>query len=181
MKKLILSLLFVLLAAGPLFANGACVITDVTSTQIAAESNRIADSAAVIVTALCTEDSSGTFANTTIPLSGSSPTSALNAYNLTGYYLYQIGRTPGNNSASVTSCSSTCPAGNYTVTLTDQQGFALDLGLLTSNGSATASQLNYIANSTTNYPVIRSAPVIALSGVTNSGAIVRLDLIFKAF
>jgi hypothetical protein len=179
MKKIIFTIIAVLLLYGMAFANGSCVVTDITSTQISAENNRVPDSYTVDIQLVCTEDASGTFANTTIPLTGYYPQNYLNVYNLTGYYLYQVGRTPGNNSATVTSCSSKCPAGSWTVTATDAYGFALDLGLL-ANGSATASQMTAIETSTVGYPIVRSALTVGLSGVTNNNAVVTLDLIFKS-
>jgi hypothetical protein len=180
MKKFILALILLLLPVLAM-AHGTCTVTDVTSTQIASESNRIPDSVTVVITLVCTEDSDGDFTAKTVKMSGYYPTTSLNTYNLFGYYFYAVGRMPGNNSASVVSCTSTCPAANYTVTITDSRGFAIDLGLLTSNGSATASQLTLIVNTTTGYPVVRSDLVVLPSGITTSGAKVTLDLIFKAF
>lgn len=169
--KLFLLLLVAGLVSTPIWAAGTCTVTDVTSTQNA--NSRVPDSVTVIVKLTCVGDAStGSFPSTTVPLTGVSPSgSLLNAYNLTGYYLYQVGRTVG----------STAPTANYTTTVTDAQGFALDLGLLTSNGSASAAQLNYIANTTTNYPVVRSALTVAITGNSVASANIVLDLVFKAY
>ena len=106
LKKLIWLLLALL--APSAFAVGTCVVTNVTSTQIASESNRIADSNTVIVTLVCTADASAaTFPAATVPLTGSYPSVYLNTYNLTGYVLYQVGRTPGG----------TAPTANYTTVI----------------------------------------------------------------
>jgi hypothetical protein len=179
MKKLLFTIIAFLMLYSMAFAAGSCVLTDVTSTQIAAESNRIPDSFTVDVKLVCTDDGSG-ITSKTIPVSGYYPQTYLNTYNLTGYYLYQVKRTPGNNSASVASCTSTCPAASYTVTITDASGFALDLALLTSNGSASATQMTGIYSTTVVYPTVQSDLVVAITGVTNASAKVTLDLIFKS-
>lgn len=169
MKRLLL-LLAILGIGPPAWAAGTCVVSDVTSSQIAAESNRIADASTVIVTLTCTADASaGTYPSTTVPLSGSYPTSLLNTYNLTGYLLYQVKRNPGT----------TQPTANYTVTVKDADGFALDLGLLTSNGSATAAQLTAITNSTNGPPVVESALTVAITGNAVNSANIRIDLVFR--
>jgi hypothetical protein len=183
MKLKALFLLLALAITVPVFATGTCTVTDVTSTQNA--NSRVPDSWTVDVVIKCTADGSGSIPTATaIPMSGSTSSSGLiNTYNLFGYYLYQVGRTPGNVTASNTSCSATCPTANYSTTITDVQGFALDLGLLTSNGSATAAQMNVIANSTTNYPVVRSGNlVLGVTGNTssNANAVIIFDLIFKS-
>jgi hypothetical protein len=170
MKSKILLAMMALFSVTSAWAVGTCTVTDVTSTQIAATSNRIADAGTVIVTVSCTSDASaGTYPSITVPLSGSYPSSSLNTYNLTGYFLYQVGRVPGT----------TAPTANYTTTITDVQGFALDLGLLTSNGSATASQLTAITNATTLYPVVRSALTLAITGNSVNSAKINLTLIFR--
>ncbi len=106
---------------------GTCVFTNVTTTQNI--SNRVPDAETVIVTLTCTADASaGTYPATTIPLTGSYPSgSILNAYNLTGYILYAVGRTPG----------STQPTANYTTTITDTREFCRRSSLADDNGSAT--------------------------------------------
>jgi hypothetical protein len=152
---------------------GTCTVTDVTSTQNA--SSRVPDADTVIVTLTCTADASaGTYPSTTVPVTGHSPSSTiLNAYNLTGYYLYEVGRTPG----------STAPTANYTVTIKDTQGFALDLGLLTTNGSASAAQLTGISSATAPYPiypVVRSSLTVAITANSVNSAQITLDLIFRA-
>lgn len=170
MKKRILLVLCALAMSTSAWAVGTCAVTDVTSTQIAATSNRIADAQTVIVTVSCTADSAtGAYPSVTIPLTGSYPNSLLNTYNLTGYLLYQVGQTPG----------STAPTANYTTTITDTKGFALDLGLLTSNGSASGSQLTAIATAATFYPVVRSALTVAITGNSVHSAVITLDLIFR--
>jgi hypothetical protein len=167
MRKIFLALLAVIIFAVPAFGAGSCVTTVATS---ATANERIPDSKTVIVTLVCTADvaSTYTFPSTVVALTPS--TNTVKPYNLFGYYLYQVGRTPGG----------TQPTGNYTVTITDGRGFALDLGLLTSNGSASAPQLAAIFSSTVAYPVVRSAPTVAITGNSVSAAIVTLDLIFKA-
>ena len=173
MKRFLLILL-VLCISPVAFAAGTCTVTNVTSTQIAAESNRIADPGVVIVTLTCTADASaGTFPATTIPLTGYYPYTYLNTYNLTGYVLYQVGRTPGT----------TNPTANYTTTIKDAQGFALDLGLLTTNGSAASAQLTGISSATAPYPVyptVRSALTVQISANSVNSAQITLDLIFRA-
>lgn len=170
MRNLLLA--SVLALALPAWAAGTCVVTDVTSTQNI--SNRVPDAGVVIVTLTCTGDAStGSFPATTVPLTGHSPSSYLNVYNLTGYYLYQVGRTPGT----------TNPTANYTVTVKDAQGFALDLGLLTTNGSASAAQLTPITSATAPYPVyppVRSALTVAITANSVDSAQITLDLIFRA-
>lgn len=169
MRKIALLILALAIGA-PIWAAGTCTVSDVTSTQIASQSNRIADAQTVIVTLTCTGDAStGSFPSTTVPLSGSYPTSLLNTYNLTGYLLYQVGRTPG----------ATQPTANYSVTITDAQGFAIDLGLLTSNGSATAAQMTAITNGTSGSPVVRSALAVAITGNSVASANITLNLIFR--
>jgi len=177
MKRLLIGLLLAVLGLAPyaVATAGSCAVSDVTSTQIAATSNRIADSGTVIVTLVCVGSSSdGSFPAITIPLTGFYPTNALNTYNLTGYRLYEVGRTPGT----------TQPTNNYTVTIKDVQGFALDAGLLTTNGSSTAAQLTPIVLTTstvvTGYPVVRSALTVAITVNTVHSANITLDLIFRA-
>lgn len=169
MKRILLCLLFIGLAGPPVWAAGSCVVSDTTSSQNA--NSRIPDSGTVIVTLTCTGDAStGSFPSTTVPLTGSYPSGGLlNAYNLTGFVLYQVGRTPGV----------TQPTSNYTVTVTDAQGVALDLGLLTSNGSASAAQLTAITNSTVVYPVVRSALTVAITGNSVASAKITLTLVFR--
>ena len=171
-KWLLAGLLFVLALPRLTFAAGTCVVSNVTSTQIAAESNRIADPGTVIVTLTCTGDSgNGSFPSTTVPLYSTS--GLLNTYNLTGYYLYEVGRTPG----------STQPTASYTTTITDAQGFALDLTLLTTNGSASAAQLTPITSSSAPFPVynvVRSALTVAITANSVHSAQITLDLIFRA-
>jgi hypothetical protein len=167
MKNRILLALLALAMAQSAWAVGTCTVTDVTSTQIAATSSRIADAGTVIVTVSCIADASaGTYPSVTVPLSGSYPTSLLNTYNLTGYILYQVGRKPGT----------TAPTASYTVTIADSRGFALDLGLLTSNGSATAPQLDTMGMF---YPAVRSALTLGITGNSVAGAGITLDLIFR--
>ena len=164
MKKLFLSVMLVLFFAVNVFAAGTCVQTTYTSTTTNA---RIPDSVTVMVSLACTADSGGTVSYA-VPMTGA--TTTLTAYNLFGYYLYQVGRTPGSQA----------PSASYTVTITDVAGFALDLALLTSNGSAGAAQLTGIYSTGTVYPVIRSIPTVAATGL-GSGGKVTIDLIFKAY
>jgi hypothetical protein len=171
MKKLFIALLlFLALCGSALAVNDTEVVTDVTSTQIAAENNRVLDSGTVIITLVCTADSgAGTYASKVVPIAGYYPNQSLNSYNLTGYYLYQVGRTPGG----------TQPTGNYTVTITDSRGFPIDLGLLTSNGSASTPQLTGIYSTGTVYPTVRGPLTVAITGNSVYSAIITLDLIFK--
>ena len=180
MKKTIFTVIAFLMLSSVAFAAGTCVVTDITSTQIASVNNRVPDSYTVDIKLACTADSGGNVTATSVPVSGYYPQTYLNVYNITGYYLYQVRRTPGNNSAAVVSCTSTCPAASYSVTITDTSGFALDLALLTSNGSATATQLTGIYNTTTVYPIVSSDLTVAVTGLTNSGAKVTIDLILKS-
>jgi hypothetical protein len=180
MKKLLLMLLLLLACAAPVYAAtpGTCAVTDVTSTQ---NSNaRVPDSFTVDVGIACTGGSDGSFPSVTIPLMGASNTRGdLNTYNLFGYYLYQVGRTPGNVSASQATCGATCPQASYTVTILDADGFAIDLGLLTTNGSASAAQLTVMANAATGYPKVRNGPlVLAVTSNNVASAKILLDLIF---
>jgi hypothetical protein len=183
-KTLILAGLLVLAFTGSAYATvGTCTLTSVTSTQNA--NSRVPDSYTVDMVVTCIGGSDGSLAALTIPLSGASNTiGTLNAYNLFGYYLYQIGRTPGNVSASQSTCSATCPTNGYTVTLTDAQGFALDLALLTSNGSGGnggVAQLNVINNYATNYPAVRNGALsLAVTGNSVASAKIVFDLIFKS-
>jgi hypothetical protein len=175
MKNRILSLLMIaFMGLGSAWAVGTCTVSDVTTTQIASESNRIPDSGAVIVTVKCVADASaGTFPAVSIPVSGFYPsTTMLNSYNLTGMILYEVGRTPGTPS----------PTANYTATITDTNGFALDLALLTANGSAAAAQLTPIVftTSSVSYPTVRSALTVQISANLVNSAVVTLDLIFRA-
>ena len=166
MRKIIIATLFLaLLLPVSAFATGSCVQTFNTSytTQ-----DRISDPQIVIVTLTCTGDSSGgTFPAVTVPISG---TSGTNPYNIYGYSLYQVGRTPGT----------TQPTASYSVTVTDSRGFALDLGALTSNGSASVSQLLSICNTVIEYPIIRSPLTVQISGNSVNSAKITVDLIFKA-
>jgi len=165
MKKVFVFVLLMLLVAGPSFAAGSCVQT--TKTSYTAQ-DRVPDAYGVIVTLTCTADSGGAFPSTTVLMV---PSSAVTSpWNLYDYYLYQVGRTPGT----------TQPTGSYTVTITDSRGFALDLGLLTSNGSASAAQLTGIYNTTTVYPVVRSNLTVAITGNSVNAAQITLDLLFKA-
>ena len=169
MKKLLVTLCVLLMLCGiALAVNDTEVVTDVTSTQISAENNRVLDSGTVIITLVCTADSgAGTFAAKVVPVSGYYPNQMLNSYNLTGYYLYQVGLTPG----------STQPTASYSVTITDNRGFPIDLGLLT--GSASAPQLIGIYNTTTVYPTVRGPLTVAITGNSVHSAVITLDLIFK--
>jgi len=170
MRKWIFVFLLAVLPSS-LWAAGTCIVSDVSSTQIASLSNRIADPATVIITLTCTADSSAaTFPSTTVSLSGSYPTSSLNTYNLTGYFLYQVGETPGT----------TAPTNGYTVTIKDSTQFALDLGLLSSNGSSSSASLATIANATTSFPIVRSSLTVAITGNAVNSANITLDLIFRA-
>ena len=166
MKTRMLLILLVLAFAPLAWGAGTCAVSDVTSSQNAA--NRIPDSETVIVTLSCTGDAAdGSFPSTVVPLTGHYPsTTTLNSYNLTGYILYQVGQTPGT----------TGPTANYTVTITDGRGFALDMGSLTSNGSATAAQLTTIGLF---YPIVRSAMTVAITGNIVHSAGITLDLIFR--
>jgi hypothetical protein len=179
MKKILLALMLVILFAVPAYGLGSCTQTVKTSYT---PQDRVADAVTAIVTITCIADSGGsaTFPTATIALVPSTTTNP--PYNLYGYYLYQVGRTPGNVSSSQLTCSVACPTTLYTVTITDTQGYAIDLGLLTSNGSASVAQLTLMENTSTGYPVIRSAPTVAITGngATNYSATVTLDLIFKA-
>lgn len=172
MKKRILSLLIALCLSTPAWAAGTCVVSNVTSSQNA--SSRVPDAETVIVTVTCTADAAnGSFPATTVPLTGSYPSGTiLNAYNLTGYILYEVGRTPG----------SPAPTANYTTTITDSRGFAADLALMTTNGSATTPQLTPISLATAPYPVfpvIRGPLTVALSANLVNSAKITLDLIFR--
>lgn len=181
MKKFLLALIFVLLfPALAMATTGTCVVTDVTSTQSIA-GNNIPDSATVIVTLTCTGGSDGSLAAATIPLSGYSPQSYLNTYNLTGYYLYQVKRIPGNNSATVVSCTAGCPQASYTTTITDADGFAIDLAVLTTNGSATATQYNVITSAAVGYPTISSALTVAITANNVASAKITERFIFKVY
>lgn len=173
MKSRILAILLMLGLAAPVWAAGTCVVTDVTSSQNA--NSRVPDAGTVIVTLTCTADASAhTFPATTVPISGSSPSGTLlNAYNLTGYYLYEVGRTPGT----------TQPTANYTTTITDSRGFAIDLGLLTTNGTAATAQLTGIALAAAPYPVfpvVRGPLTVAITANSVNSAQITLDLIFRA-
>ena len=152
------------------WAVGTCTVTNVSSTQIASESNRLSDPETVIVTVACVADASAaTFPSVTIPLFGYYPTTYLNTYNLTGFILYQVGRTPGG----------TAPTANYTTVITDSRGFNVDLGLLTTNGSAASPQLTAITTTGTSYPVIRGALTVQISANAVNSAVVTLDLVFR--
>ena len=161
---LLISLVFVI----PAFGAGTCTQTVKTSytTQ-----DRVPDSKTVIVTLACTASTVsvvGSYPSSTVALTPS--TAVQSPWNLYGYYLYQVGRTPGT----------TQPTGNYTVTITDTQGFALDLALLTSSGSASAAQLTGIYSTAVVYPVVRSALTVAITGNSVASAGITLDLVFKA-
>ncbi len=174
MKRQLIAILIALCLPMPAaWAAGTCVQTNVTTTQNI--SNRVPDAETVIITLTCTADASAhTFPSTTVPLTGSYPAgSALNAYNLTGYILYEVGRTPGTVQ----------PTANYTTTITDARGYAIDLGLLTTNGSATNAQLTPISSTSApdpHYPVVRSALTVAITANSVNSAVVTLDLIFRA-
>lgn len=170
-NRILLILSALLLLPLPAWAAGTCVVSDVTSTQNV--TNRTPDSETVIVTLTCTADATtGSFPSTTVPLTGSYPSGTLlNAYNLTGYILYEVGRKPG----------ATAPTANYTTTITDARGFALDQTLLGS-GSATAAQLTPLSPATAPYPVypvVRSALTVAITGNIVNSAQITLDLIFR--
>lgn len=160
-------------------AAGSCTVTNVTSSQNA--NARVPDSFTVQLTVTCIGDAAtGSFPAVTIPLTGSS-SGTLNAYNLMGYYLYQVDRTPGNVTQSNTTCSATCPTASYTTVITDIDGFNIDLGLLTTNGSATAAQMTVISNSGTNYPKVRNGGLkLQVSANSVASAKITLDLMFIA-
>ena len=170
--KRICALILLVLSCSVAWAAGTCVVSDTTSTQNS--SSRVPDAGVVIVTLTCTGDAStGSFPSTTIPLSGSYPQAGLNAYNLRGYYLYQVGRTPG----------ATNPTANYTITIKDAQGVALDQALLTANGSASAAQLTIMTPATAPYPVfetVRSALTVAFTVNIVASAQITVDLVFRA-
>lgn len=163
MTKRILALAIALCLPASAWAAGTCTQSVTTTTQNI--SNRVPDAETVIVTLTCTADASAhTYPAVTIPLYGYYPTNTiLNAYNLTGYLLYFVGRTPG----------ATQPTANYTVTITDAKGYALDQGLLTTNGSASAAQM------TTIYSPVRSALTVQISANSVNSAQITLDLIFR--
>ena len=172
MRNRMLAALLVFGLSTTAWAAGSCAVTNVTSTQNATAS--VPDAGVVIVTLTCVGDAStGSFPATVVPLTGYYPTNYLNIYNLTGYMLYEVGRTPGT----------TQPTASYTVTIKDAQGFALDLGLLTTNGSASAAQLTSISSTTAPYPVfptVRSALTVAITANSVDSANITLDLIFRA-
>ena len=69
------------------------------------------------------------------------------------------------------------------MTIKDVQGFALDLALLTTNGSASAAQLTGISGSSAPYPIyptVRSALTVAITANSVDSAQITLDLIFRA-
>lgn len=172
MKNRIVAILLMLGLAQAAFAAGTCAVSNVTSTQNVW--THIPDSETVIVTLTCTGDASaGTFPSTAIPLVGSYPAgSILNSYNLTGFILYAVGRTPGT----------TQPTANYTTTIKDAQGYALDQALLTTNGSASAAQLTTMTPATAPYPVypvVRSGLTVAITANSVNSAQITLDLIFR--
>lgn len=169
MKNLRLLVLLMMGLGPPVWAAGTCTVSNITSTQNA--NNKVPDSQTVIVTLTCVGDASnGSFPSTTVPLTGFYPSgTTLNAYNLTGYVLYQVGQTPG----------ATTPTANYTVTVKDAKLFPLDLGLLTGNGSASTPQMTAIGNAQTLYPVVRSALTVAITGNSVNSANIVLDLIFR--
>lgn len=174
MKIRILAVLIVLLAGiSRAWAAGTCLVSNITTTQNT--NNRVPDAETVIVTLTCTADASAhTFPATTIPLTGFSPAnSQLNAYNLTGYILYAVGRTPG----------AVAPTANYTTTITDYRGYAMDNALLTTNGSATAAQWTWISPATAPYPVfpvVRPGPItVAITANSVNSAVIILDLMFR--
>lgn len=170
MKKwIVATLLGACLPISSAWAAGTCVVSNVTTTQNI--NNRVPDAETVIVTLKCTGDAStGSYPATTVPLVSPGP---LNAYNLTGYILYAVGRTPGT----------TQPTASYTTTIKDAQGFALDQALLTTNGSAAAAQLTAMTSATAPYPVyfpVRSALTVQISANSVNSAVITLDLIFRA-
>lgn len=168
MKNWILAVLIGLCLPASSWAAGTCVVSNVTSTQNI--SSRVPDAETVIVTLKCTGDAStGSYPATTVPLVS---TASLNAYNLTGYILYAVGRTPGT----------TQPTNNYTTTIKDASGYALDQALLTTNGSSTAAQMTNMSLTTAPYPVypvVRSALTVALTVNVVASAQITLDLIFR--
>lgn len=173
MKKILLAILIASCLPASAWAAGTCVVSNVTTSQNA--NSRVPDADTVIVTLTCTADASAhTYPATTIPLTGSYPSGTLlNAYNLTGYILYAVGRTPGT----------TAPTANYTTTITDYRGYAMDNALLTTNGSATASQWTWISPATAPYPVfpvVRPGPItVAITANSVNSAQITLDLIFR--
>ena len=172
MKNRLLLILLALCACPSLWSAGSCTTTDVTSSQNA--QSRIPDAETVIITIVCTADAStGSYPAVTVPLTGAYPSGSVqNAYNLTGYILYEVGRKPGT----------TAPTNNYTTVITDARGFALDLALLTTNGSSTVAQLTPITSATlmlNSYPVVRSALTVQLSANSVNSAGITLDLIFR--
>lgn len=172
MKNRIIAVALMLGFSTATWAVGTCVVSNVTSTQNA--NGRVPDSETVIVTLACTADAAaGTFPAAAIPLIGSYPSgSLLNAYNLTGYILYEVGRTPGT----------TAPTASYTTTIIDSRGFAMDQALLTTNGSATAAQLTPMTPATAPYPVypvVRGPLSVAITANSVNSAGITLDLIFR--
>lgn len=173
MKRTLLALLIALCLPVSAFAAGTCIVSDITTSQNS--SNRVPDAETVVITIVCTADASAhTYPAVTIPLTGFSPSnSLLNAYNLTGYILYAVGRTPG----------ATAPTASYTTTITDYRGYAMDEALLTTNGSATAAQWTWISPATAPYPVfpvVRPGPItVQISANSVNSAVVTLDLIFR--
>jgi len=173
MKNRVIFLLIALCLPTPtVWAAGTCTVSNVTSTQNA--NSRVPDPETVIVTLTCTADASAhTFPATTVPLTGSYPSgSLLNAYNLTGYILYAVGRTPGT----------TQPTANYTTTIKDADGYALDQALLTTNGSASNPQFTWMTTGTAPYPVfpvVRSALTVQISANSVNSAQITLDLVFR--
>lgn len=165
-------LILMLLCVPSAWGVGTCVVSDATTSQNA--SSRVPDAGVVIVTLTCTGDAStGAIPTTTIPITGRYPSNTLNSYNLFGYYLYQVGRTPGT----------TNPTANYTITIKDAQGVALDQALLTANGSASAAQLTIMTPATAPYPVfetVRSALTVAFTVNIVASAQITVDLIFRA-
>ena len=65
------------------------------------------------------------------------------------------------------------------MTILDTDGFAIDLTLLTTNGSTSAAQLTVMANATTGYPKVRNGPLtLAVTANNVASAKILLDLIF---
>lgn len=173
MKRILALLIALCLPSATAFAVGTCVVSDVTTSQNS--SNRVPDAETVVMTLVCTADAAaGTFPSITIPLTGFSPAnSLLNAYNLTGYILYAVARTPGT----------TAPTANYTTTITDYRGYNMSQALLTTNGTATGAQWTWMSPTTAPYPVfpvVRPGPItVAITANSVNSAQITLDLIFR--
>ena len=153
MKKILLSLVCLLLFAGTAFATGSCTATYVTNDTVLNYVQR------TVVTLTCTGD--GSIGAYTLEPS---------TYNVQGWYLYDVTTKPGTGGNT--------PTNGYGITLL-VHGEDIAGGLLASR-SSTLTQTVVMAPPTIGYSVMNDTITVTISGETANPSTFTIILRFTA-